>query len=338
MGCTFKIATTRDEVLRAMVVRSIVFIGEQRCPFREEFDGLDAGAIHVLGEDAGEPVAAARIRNVDGWAKLERIAVLQQARGQGLGHRLVEYMLEVARERGFRRFKMHAQAYLVDFYRKHGFEPRGEIFQEAGIDHYLMVREPGSAAEPVDSAAPRWAAPEAAWPASPAPLPEPAPLPDRRYVGFWARFWAALLDSLLFIFLVKPILVAHYGWEYLEAEGLEGQLDFVLSYMLPVAATLLFWHFVGATPGKMVVHARVVDARTGGRPSLGRLVGRYLGYFLSALPLFLGFLWVAFDPQKQGWHDKLAGTVVMRKNSHGHSESKHTVSSETPRDDDWLPF
>ena len=51
----------------------------------------------------------------------------------------------------------------------------------------------------------------------------------------------------------------------------------------------------------------------GAKPSTGQLIGRYFGYYVSTIPLFLGFVWVAFDPRKQGWHDKLAGTVVVRE-------------------------
>ena len=63
----------------------------------------------------------------------------------------------------------------------------------------------------------------------------------------------------------------------------------------------------------MAISARVVDAKTGGRLTVGQSIGRYLGYFVSTIPFGLGLLWVAFDPKKQGWHDKLAGTVVVRK-------------------------
>ena len=61
-----------------------------------------------------------------------------------------------------------------------------------------------------------------------------------------------------------------------------------------------------------MIRASIVDAKTGGKPSLGQLVGRYFSYFLSALPLGLGIFWVGWDAKKQGWHDKLAGTLVVR--------------------------
>ena len=75
---------------------------------------------------------------------------------------------------------------------------------------------------------------------------------------------------------------------------------------------MIFWHFRGATPGKSVLGLLVLNAKSGKTPGLGQSIGRYLAYFVSALPLGLGFIWIAFDQRKQGWHDKLAGTVVVR--------------------------
>ena len=137
----FKIATNMDELIKVYTVRAIVFIGEQQCPYNEEIDEHEHSCIHILGELDGEPVAAARLRFPGSYAKLERIAVRTEWRGQGLGRQLVEYMIEQSRKRGFTTLKMHAQIHLVDFYAKHGFVRHGDIFDEAGIDHYLMIRE-----------------------------------------------------------------------------------------------------------------------------------------------------------------------------------------------------
>ncbi len=139
----FKVVETQDELLKVFCVRSIVFVEEQACSYALEMDGLDYSALHILGEEQGEPFAAGRIRFLGEYAKLERIAIRRGYRRGGRGHALVEFMLATARARGFTRFKMHAQAHLVEFYRRHGFEPRGERFQEAGIDHYLMIRHDG---------------------------------------------------------------------------------------------------------------------------------------------------------------------------------------------------
>ena len=61
----------------------------------------------------------------------------------------------------------------------------------------------------------------------------------------------------------------------------------------------------------MMTGLRIIDARTGAKPTTTQFVLRYIGYYVSMIPLFLGILWVALDPKKQGWHDKIAGTVVV---------------------------
>lgn len=137
--------------------------------------------------------------------------------------------------------------------------------------------------------------------------------PDLEYVGFWARVGATLIDTVLLIVVTVPLLVSFYGWEYFESERLiMGPADFIISWVLPAVAVVLFWLSRQATPGKMAIGARVVDAATGKPMTPGQSAGRYLAYFASAIPLGLGLLWVAFDDRKQGWHDKLAGTVVVR--------------------------
>lgn len=134
------------------------------------------------------------------------------------------------------------------------------------------------------------------------------------YAGFWIRFWASVIDSILVSLIITPLLIAAFGWGYFSSPLLAGygSLDFIISWGVPTLVIVLFWVYRSASPGKMVFSARIVDAKTGQDPSAGQCVVRYLGYFVSALPLGLGFLWVAFDRRKQGWHDKLAGTVVVR--------------------------
>ncbi|MEZ5739839.1 MAG: GNAT family N-acetyltransferase [Burkholderiaceae bacterium] len=130
-----------DDLLGITTVRAIVFIDGQNCPVSDEYDGLDDDAIQILGLVDGEPVACGRIRTVGGIAKLERLAIRRQWRGQGHGNGLLEFMMQVARARGHKRFKLHAQVQAVGFYRRHGFEPGGPVFQEVGIDHLLMTRD-----------------------------------------------------------------------------------------------------------------------------------------------------------------------------------------------------
>ena len=94
-------------------------------------------------------------------------------------------------------------------------------------------------------------------------------------------------------------------------------MNFLISWVLPTIAVITFWVYKAATPGKMAISSKIVDAQTGDQPSTGQFVGRYFAYFVSVLPLGLGIFWVAFDKKKQGWHDKLAGTVVVRKKNSG---------------------
>jgi uncharacterized RDD family membrane protein YckC len=137
---------------------------------------------------------------------------------------------------------------------------------------------------------------------------------ELEYVGFWARLVASLIDTVLMGIIVWPLLHWWYGPAYWLDESLvHGPADFLLSWLLPALAVILFWVYRQATPGKMAVGATIVDADTGARPGTGQLLGRYLAYYVSLLPFCLGFLWVAFDRRKQGWHDKLAGTVVVRR-------------------------
>ena len=140
------------------------------------------------------------------------------------------------------------------------------------------------------------------------------------YVGFWPRVGASIIDAIIIMVVTVPPLLMIYGWEYLtdiEQPMIAGPADFIISWVFPAVAVILFWRYRQATPGKMAVSARVVDATTGEAVSTGQAIGRYLAYFVSIIPLFLGIIWVAFDPKKQGWHDKLAGTVVVRSQHRG---------------------
>jgi uncharacterized RDD family membrane protein YckC len=141
---------------------------------------------------------------------------------------------------------------------------------------------------------------------------DPAAAEEPRYAGFWIRVGATLIDTIIVVLVTAPILYAVYGAAYFTADSVvTGPVDFLLSWVAPAIAVVMFWLLRRATPGKMVFSAEVVDARTGATLSTGQAIGRYLGYFVSIVPLFLGLLWVAFDKRKQGWHDKLAGTVVV---------------------------
>jgi len=150
------------------------------------------------------------------------------------------------------------------------------------------------------------------------------------YAGFWSRTGATLVDMALSAVILQPVLTALVGQkdaidlsllsgspEDLSAALLtgltpHGPLDFLQTWVLPAIAVIAFWVARQATPGKMLIRARIVDADTLGKPTTGRMIVRYLGYYVSLFPLGLGFFWVGWDKRKQGFHDKLANTVVIR--------------------------
>lgn len=135
-----------------------------------------------------------------------------------------------------------------------------------------------------------------------------AAMDDVEYVGFWARLLASLIDLVGVMFVVVPVTVFLLGdgWAYAQ-----GGAAFFVNWVVPGAAYVAFWVFKRATPGKMVIKAEVVDARTRAAPDFWQALTRYVGFFVSVTPLFLGFVWVAFDARKQAWHDKMARTVVI---------------------------
>jgi uncharacterized RDD family membrane protein YckC len=149
------------------------------------------------------------------------------------------------------------------------------------------------------------------------------------YVGFWLRVGASLIDTVLVSIIVLPIIHLIYGPAYwVSSSFIQGPGDFLVSWVMPAVAVILFWIARQATPGKMAIGAKIVDASSGQAASPRQLVGRYFGYYASMLPLFLGFIWVAFDARKQGWHDKLAGTVVVRTKKRGQRAVEFSTMSE----------
>lgn len=152
---------------------------------------------------------------------------------------------------------------------------------------------------------------------NPPPIDMPAVESPRgealEYVGFGPRLGALLVDVVLLMVITVPLTLWVYGAEGMESDKLiKGPADVIINWVAPAVAILIFWKFRGATPGKMFIGARIVDATTGRQPSMGQLLGRYVGYIVSTIPLFLGYLWVIWDEHHEAWHDKMSGTVVVR--------------------------
>jgi uncharacterized RDD family membrane protein YckC len=147
--------------------------------------------------------------------------------------------------------------------------------------------------------------------------------------GFVSRLAAFVLDiiivtagSVVFAALVSLIL-NFFGFS---AQGLKADdptrsllvvLQFVIVALSGLAVVVfipgyfvLFWVLVGATPGKQVLGLKIVRTRQQ-QLGWGRAIVRFIGYWISAIVFFLGFLWVLVDGRRQGWHDKLADTFVV---------------------------
>ena len=122
-----------------------------------------------------------------------------------------------------------------------------------------------------------------------------------------------LLAQCLDIFWTLPLglVLVWLGQAARGGQELSAGADLLLNLILALVV-LHFWARRQATPGKWVLGLRIVAAEDGGPVPMGRLVLRYLGYVVASLPLGLGLLWAVFDPRAQGWHDKMARTLVVR--------------------------
>jgi len=159
------------------------------------------------------------------------------------------------------------------------------------------------------------------------------PAPGVAYAGFWIRFAAHLIDLVIIWiplgiavgFLIGPqlgtldcALVTVDGVQHAQCSNLgalSGSLLIVeaLGLVVPLIYFVVLWGWRSQSIGQQALGLRIVDVRTGARISLGRALLRYVGYIVSSIPFSLGLMWAGWDPQKQGWHDKIASTFVIRR-------------------------
>ena len=159
---------------------------------------------------------------------------------------------------------------------------------------------------------------------------------DKRFGGFWRRFLAFFIDQAL-LYLVSLILyqigllalgLGHVSFRGTLALGALSEImaPFKLIYLCATVITAMiyftwFHGTFGQTPGKMLLNLKVIQV-SGDRMTLGVAFLRWVGTLLSGLILGLGYLWIAFDGRKQGWHDKIAATLVIR------TGNKHFAATE----------
>lgn len=108
-----------DQLPQIYALRGIVYMGEQDCPFEEEFDGNDlSGATHLVAKIGREPVGAIRIRWFANFAKLERAAVLRRYRDSGVAHALWEASAAIAARKGYDKILGHIEPHLLGFWER----------------------------------------------------------------------------------------------------------------------------------------------------------------------------------------------------------------------------
>jgi uncharacterized RDD family membrane protein YckC len=149
---------------------------------------------------------------------------------------------------------------------------------------------------------------------NPPPPARVGPAAGVQYAGFGIRVVAFILDAI-----VLSVIAAALGPFAGTGTVVQTGTQFTVNYQASGLQTLLglvyfigFWAWRGQTPGMIPFNLRVVMADTGQKPDIVHGLLRYVGLIISFLVIFLGVIWVAFDARKQGWHDKIASTVVIR--------------------------
>jgi uncharacterized RDD family membrane protein YckC len=135
---------------------------------------------------------------------------------------------------------------------------------------------------------------------------------EYEYVGFGVRLLASIMDYGWLLIMAKIISRLFFG-NLLDVEEATKFLFALVVFAIWFTYCLLLWSKKQATIGKMAIHAKIIDAKTGGKPSTRQFVGRCFAMCLSGIVFCLGFLWIAFDKRKRGWHDMLAGTLVVKQ-------------------------
>ncbi|OFJ32134.1 RDD family protein [Vibrio cholerae] len=131
------------------------------------------------------------------------------------------------------------------------------------------------------------------------------------YATFWDRLWASLIDSLVLSVLILAVIL--FIFNVLDVDvAINSRYVDIANLFLSLCITILFWNFKSATPGKMLLKLKVVDEHTLNKLTFKQSIIRYLSYYISLLGFFIGFFWIFFNKKNQGWHDKIAKTIVIK--------------------------
>ncbi|HUO55005.1 MAG TPA: GNAT family N-acetyltransferase [Rhodoblastus sp.] len=141
-------AATGQDFAFCIQIRTLVFVVGQNVPRDRDIDRFEPDALNYLALSNGAPVGTARWRRETGAAaKIERLAVLEQARGAGIGAGLMRFILaELAATPGLDQAVISAQDHAIPFYQGLGFDVVGEGYEDSGIPHHKMVKNLGAPA------------------------------------------------------------------------------------------------------------------------------------------------------------------------------------------------
>lgn len=136
---TIKLASTSDELMQCFALRAAVFMGEQVCPYAEEFDGNDYAASHIIMYVDGEPAGSMRLRWFQSFVKLERCVVLKRFRGLGIHHEINAWAKRFAQRKGYTKAYVHLQRRHLPMMEKEGFRRvDGRIFKFSDHEYYAI--------------------------------------------------------------------------------------------------------------------------------------------------------------------------------------------------------
>jgi uncharacterized RDD family membrane protein YckC len=142
-------------------------------------------------------------------------------------------------------------------------------------------------------------------------MPAPGYAPVARYGGFWIRVVAYIIDAIL-LGIVGRIIDAVLQVNPQDPTNGPYALASLIQLVIGIGYFAYMWSYQGATLGQRIFKLRVVDVNTGQNISIGKALLRWVGLFISFIVCFVGVIWVAFDARKQGWADKIAGTLVLQ--------------------------
>jgi predicted GNAT family N-acyltransferase len=137
------VARNFEDMMRVAAIRNVVYMGEQECPYFEEYDGNDLSATHLLAYIGDEPIGCLRLRFFADFAKLERLAIRKEFRKSRAAFQLVRAAFKFCQKKGYQRIYAHSQTRLVDFWKRFGFRvlEGGKSFVFSGFDYVEVIAD-----------------------------------------------------------------------------------------------------------------------------------------------------------------------------------------------------